>query len=117
MQPTKTSWWVEPGVLLAGPAPRTQDRDYIVRDLRALLDASIRVFVDLREMGEMFSGGEATSYEPVLRQLDPLATVICHPMMDGSALPVEKLDAIVDEINAQTKLVYVHCHGGIGRTG
>jgi hypothetical protein len=91
--------WVEPGRLAAGPYPR---------DLAELRAAGIDAFVDLTEAGEL----PAYSVEGVEHRR--------VPVRDFGTPSVEEMEAIVgvlDELLARGRTVYLHCRGGIGRTG
>ena len=103
--PTRDSYWVEPGRLLAGAYPEAR--------LARLHDAGVTVFLDLTEEGEY----GLVPYAPLLG--DGIRTVrfpvgdYSHPSRDEMT---RILDAI-DELLAAGEVVYVHCYGGIGRTG
>ena len=82
-----------------------------------LIDAGVAAFIDLTEENEIARGNPLRSYADLLRST-------CHqrfPIHDGG-LPespeyaAEILDAIDRHLDAD-RTVYVHCWGGIGRTG
>ena len=111
-------YWVEPGRLMAGEYPGDWTERSARRKLRALLDAGVRTFVDLTEQGELDSyeewlakeataaGVEVAYHREAIRDLDV-------PTLDGMRVI---LDRIESAITAEAP-VYVHCWGGIGRTG
>ena len=111
-------YWVEPGRLMAGEYPGDWTERSARRKLRALLDAGVRTFVDLTEQGELESyedwlatearaaGVEVAYHRLAIRDLDV-------PTADGMRVI---LDLIESAITADAP-VYVHCWGGIGRTG
>jgi hypothetical protein len=91
--------WVEPGRLAAGPYPRDP------ADLRA---AGIDAFVDLTEPGEL----PAYPVEGAVHRRAPIR--------DFGTPSVDEMQAILsvlDELLAAGRTVYLHCRGGIGRTG
>ena len=105
------SYWVEPGRLLAGEYPGAWEDAESVARLGALAEAGITSFVDLTEEGEL------VPYQPLLaegvryrrmsvRDLDVPSTQDMGAMLD-----------LVDEELAGGETVYVHCWGGVGRTG
>jgi protein-tyrosine phosphatase len=111
-QPIKYSYWVEPNKLLAGEYPRNKDDLSSQEKLSALLRSGVTVFIDLTEENE---------------DLEPYSA-----MIDGAShhrFPIRDLSipkspdatvAILDAIDRQIErgdLVYVHCWGGVGRTG
>ncbi len=98
--PITGSYWVEPGRLLAGA---------YARDPAALVAAGVTLFVDLTEEGELL---------PYL--VDATARHERVPVPDFSAPPVPTMRRVLDLIRAELEaggLVYLHCHGGCGRTG
>lgn len=117
--PWPNAYWVVPGLLLAGEYPGTKYDVEARTKLEPLLDAGIRVFVDLTEAHEL------EPYEEVVRDLGAERGVAVEyrriPVPDVSVprsreTMVEILDALDDAI-AGGRPVLVHCWGGIGRTG
>ncbi|MFN0153923.1 MAG: fused DSP-PTPase phosphatase/NAD kinase-like protein [Gaiella sp.] len=102
------SYWLTDG-LAAGEYPVSEPGT--AAEIRRFEDAGIRVFVDLTHPGDGLP-----SYE---RHLG-LATRLGHPIPDygipSDARMVEILDALDGAVGAG-KPLYVHCWGGIGRTG
>ncbi|MEI6739550.1 MAG: hypothetical protein WCK74_04480 [Gemmatimonadaceae bacterium] len=86
--------------------------------LAALLDNGVNVFIDLTEAHELdpyhqhaTTGGEARGMT-VLHER--------HAIRDVSTCPPEQMQQIVARIDEHLdagRTVYVHCWGGIGRTG
>ena len=117
--PIADSYWLIPGQLLAGEYPGT----YVLADTREKLatfvDAGIRTFIDLTEEREL------PAYDRVLHELAAERAIeirhirqsirdYCTPR--DRAQMARILSTIRDEI-AAGRPVYVHCWGGIGRTG
>ena len=112
------SYWVEPGRLMAGEYPGDWNQRKARRKLRALIDAGVRTFVDLTEDGVLepydeglakeatAAGVEVAYHRHEIRDLDV-------PTSDGMRAILDVIEAAIDA-NAP---VYVHCWGGIGRTG
>ena len=114
------SYWVIPGKLLAGEYPGARTDAAARPKLGALLDAGVRVFVDLTEAGEY----GLNLYWPLVQRLAAERGVqVAHKRLsipDMGAPDPAHMRAILDEIDyslAGGKGVYVHCFGGIGRTG
>lgn len=112
--PIAPSYWVLPGRLLAGEYPRDKEETGFPDKLRRLLDAGVTTFIDLTEAGIM---------KPYAQYLDGQARTRHRRfgIPDGGvprddALTLRILDAI-DEGLREPAIVYVHCWGGIGRTG
>lgn len=122
--PIPESYWVVPGLLLAGEYPYSLVEDDGRERLRAFLDAGIRLFVDLTEPRESGRLGALEPYADAL--LEEAAArgvavrVVRHPVKDMSVPRDGSLERIVDELEgavARGEPAYVHCWGGIGRTG
>lgn len=111
-------YWVEPGRLMAGEYPGDWSERSARKTLRALLDAGVRTFVDLTEQGELDSyddwlakeakaaGVEVDYHRHAIRDLDV-------PTADGMRAILELIESAI----TADAPVYVHCWGGIGRTG
>lgn len=126
-RPIPDSYWVDKGVvglsamgagsILAGEYPGAREQGEAERKLLALLSAGVSSFLDLTEEGEY----GLVPYSPQLRTLSTGA--IQHHRMaipDLSAPSAEQMEEILDFLDQATRAghtVYVHCFGGIGRTG
>ena len=111
-------YWVVPAVLLAGEYPGSYIESKAIARLGALLDAGIRTFVDLTESHEL------ASYKSVLMSAasDRAISVSYHrkPIRDldvPSALRMREILTTIRTSIERGDPVYVHCWGGIGRTG
>lgn len=125
--PVARTWWIESGRVLggmfaAGKTPtESEDR------LGALLDAGVRLFVNLQEPRELGHGRRPfDDYEPLLRKLArergiTKLAVIRSPIPDmGVPEDIGELRRAIDTVDHLTRngdLAYVHCWGGHGRTG
>jgi protein-tyrosine phosphatase len=118
-QPTKphpNTYWVVPGKLLAGEYPGAIDSEEARRRLRSFLQVGVRHFIDLTEVGELEpyaellteEAGSGTTYQRI-------------PIRDES-VPEEpktmaEIIAAIHRGMAGSGVTYVHCWGGVGRTG
>lgn len=110
--PIPDSYWVIPGRLLAGEYPRNEDDASSLPKLRRILEAGVTLFLDLTEEGEH----RLKPYAPLLRAQDHRR----FPIPDGGTPTPEQMTRILDAIDralAAGHILYVHCYGGIGRTG
>lgn len=112
LRPIKNCYWVEPLRLLAGEYPRDLDDRFSLEKVRALLRSGVAAFIDLTEENE--------GLKPYSQMIEG-ATHHRFPIRDVSvpsspAQTIAILDAIDSHI-AREELVYVHCWGGVGRTG
>lgn len=123
--PFDRSYWVEDGRLLAGFYPGGTSTAQTSEKLGQLLDAGIRSFINLTEEGESGTvAGLLRSYQAALRDLaeerdlDVAYTRI--PVRDLDVPTFKTMDLILGVIDCSIsngQPVYVHCLGGIGRTG
>lgn len=116
--PIPASYWVVPGLLLAGEYAGAGTPARARPKLEALLDAGIRAFFDLTEEGEL------PPYEDLLRDLahDRGLSVAYDrvPIRDaGVPHPADlyRLLSLLETNVDRGTPSYVHCWGGIGRTG
>ena len=110
--PIPNSYWVEPGLLLAGEHPDGGDDVSTCERIEALVAAGVRTFVDLTQADEM---------QPYRQWLPDTASYHSFSMPDHSvpASPqvMHDLQALLELRLASRQGVYVHCRAGIGRTG
>jgi len=118
--PIADSYWLIEGVLLAGEYPGTEEDDETREKLIRFLDAGIRTFIDLTETSEPLE-----KYDALLLALAAERGIEAKHLrysVRDLGVPGERehmrriLATIRDEIDA-ARPVYVHCWGGIGRTG
>lgn len=118
-RPLPESYWVIPGKLLAGEYPGARDQRLAERKLRRLLDAGLTCFVDLTEEGEH----QLIPYRALFDTMivpRPDIEYQRWPLPDMGVPSVAQMAAILQAIDtalAHHHRVYVHCWGGIGRTG
>jgi hypothetical protein len=109
--PIRDSYRVADG-FLAGEYPGSSDPDEAARRIRAFGRHGVTLFVDLTH--------PADPLEPYTRLLDPDTTRTAHPIVDFGTPTIPRMTRILDDLDAEIArggLAYVHCWGGIGRTG
>jgi protein-tyrosine phosphatase len=109
--PVDSSYWVKEHTLLAGEYPGSACRERAGAKVMALLDHGVEVFVDLTEEGELESYADLV--QPGAHLRFPIRDLSVPETLDEM---VTILDTIDEHIRAG-RLVYVHCRGGVGRTG
>jgi len=113
--PLPRSYWVLPGKFLAGGYP-----DADAGDLDALIGAGIDAFIDLTVEGER---SIAYSYEDRLQRAASRrggGVVYKRISLQDMSADVERLSLVLGEIERllhSGHSVYLHCLGGLGRTG
>ena len=104
--------------LFAGEYPFDLDPVAAVTKLRSYLDAGITHFIDLTDNHELVPYADALTEECRTRP-----QVVKHtrlPIPDMGVPSVARMREILDLIDASLErgeTVYVHCWGGVGRTG
>ena len=118
-RPLPNAYWVEPGRFAAGEYPGARSPGEAAAKLRTLLGAGVDHFIDLTEPHELAPYARIAE-EEASRQGVSAAHQRC-PIRDVS-VPSSRneMASILDAIDAALgdgKTVYVHCWGGVGRTG
>ena len=118
-RPSPNSYWVVPGHFAAGEYPGAIESHEASRKVRSLLGAGIDYFIDLTEPGELLPFSEIAEDEA--RRLDVIVGHERQPITDLSVPhSPEQMSRILDAIDGAMdngKTVYLHCWGGVGRTG
>lgn len=117
-RPISESYWVEPGRFLAGEYPGHFDAKRARKRIDALIEAGFTTIIDLTKPNE------TTPYQRILHDEAHIyeADIQYHRFSIGDfGLPTPELmksilDRIEESLRAGRK-VYLHCWGGIGRTG
>ncbi len=118
--PIPSSYWVIANRLLAGEYAGAPTQAETRAKLGAFLDAGIDVFIDLTE--EDVEGLRPYAADLLALAQDAGRRVAHHrmPIPDVSVPARRTMTNILDVIDralTEGKRVYVHCWGGIGRTG
>lgn len=117
-RPISESYWVLPGRLLAGEYPAQYQEERTRQRIDALIEAGFDMFIDLTQPGETWP------YVETLREEGKVygVNVIHHrfPIGDFGLPTPDQMNAILhtlDEGLQAGRKIYLHCWGGIGRTG
>jgi hypothetical protein len=116
-RPHGNCYWLLPGRVLAGEYPGLADPQQQSRRLEAMVGAGVCAVVDLTDPSEGLP-----PYVDALRAAAQGAAIQCQrfPIKDFSVPEATTMRCILDAIEASLSAgdtVYLHCHGGIGRTG
>ena len=115
--PLPNSYTIPDTHLIAGEYPGAIDSADAKRRLATLLDAGVQTFVDLTTPDDGL-----IPYDSILRQL-PLGSLterVHMPIPDLRVCGDHQMRRILDAIDSALdtgQTVYVHCWGGVGRTG
>lgn len=118
--PILDSYWVIPGKLIAGEYPGAVDDDEARERLRWLIEKDVSAWVDLTEDLE---AGLPPYKDFLLEEAAEVGRKVTHtrlPIEDFSTPTPEHMKRILDELDRLIdggRTVYLHCYGGIGRTG
>jgi protein-tyrosine phosphatase len=117
--PFLASYWLPDGSLIAGQYPGAPDADDARDKINALLDVGVRTFVDLTAEEDGLA-----PYDDLLREEAALRNIeveyVRIPIRDAGIPKAGIMEEILDIIHVaqeRNSLPYVHCWGGIGRTG
>jgi len=116
-RPHDNCYWLLPGRVMAGEYPGLADPQQQSRRLEAMVGAGVCVVVDLTDPSEGLP-----PYVDALRAAAQGAAIQCQrfPIKDFSVPEAATMRRILDAVDAALAAgdtVYLHCHGGIGRTG
>lgn len=120
--PFPNSYWLEPGRILCGEYPRDFDDLGDHEGMAAILEAGVRVFLDLTEEGELkpyrdLAGTAAASLGIPPGEL----AFLRHPIRDVSVPrrtgDMREILRSVRRERHRGRPLYLHCWGGRGRTG
>jgi hypothetical protein len=109
--PTRDTYRVA-DAFLAGPYPGSIDPAETFRQMRAFARHGVTRFLDLTH--------PADALEPYDRWLEPGAARISQPIVDLGTTTIPHMARILDDLDAAVASgtsVYLHCWGGLGRTG
>jgi hypothetical protein len=117
-RPIPESYWVELDRFLAGEYPALYEVELTRKRIDSLLEAGLDTFIDLTKPNEL------PPYLPILLEQSHAydVNVKYHRFPIGDfGLPTPQLmKSILDTIDSQLKAdrkIYLHCWGGVGRTG
>ena len=123
--PCNRTYWVVDDMLLAGAYPgRPKPAEHRKR-IRSLFDSGMRTFINLQEEDETNNSGKPfVRYDNELRRLagehEQRIAHLRFPIPDGETTSIDRMRCILDAIDlslSADRPVYVHCFGGMGRTG
>ena len=117
-RPIPETYWVRPGQFLAGEYPGSYEEGITRQRISAFLEAGFTHFFDLTESHELLR------YELILKELAQAyrikASYNRFAVPDFGVPPPATMQLLltsIDEALSHGGKVYLHCWGGVGRTG
>jgi hypothetical protein len=124
-KPFKRSYWIIPGVILAGEIPSALDDAERSKKISGLFQSGVNSIVNLTEKGESNFAGQ--------QLIDYTQEVSSHALNNHKTITINRfaikdlnvpsplfMRAIQEHLTTEIQsgnTVYVHCWGGVGRTG
>ena len=109
---------------MAGPYPSSKDEAQAREILGELMGEGVTCFVALTKPGDGLPGSPLDPYDDLMAEVSSSrgtdARRISGPITDVSIPTVEHMEWILEEMEAAIaagQVVYVHCWGGVARTG
>jgi hypothetical protein len=124
-RPFDNSYWVLPKKLLAGHFPGDLEPEIARKKLQRLLDVGVTAVINLMEEDEVdYFGRPFVPYWDLLKELSAgkgkTIRWIRFPIPDMNVPTSLEMKAILDtldELLNEGRVIYIHCWGGVGRTG
>ena len=117
-RPLSESYWVEPGRLLAGEYPGQFNEEITRKRIEALLESGFDTFIDLTRPNELWPYEEMLKDEAKIHESE--VQHLRFPIGDLGLPTPQQMKSILDTIDTSLEAghkIYLHCWGGIGRTG
>lgn len=118
VRPFENSYWLPGRGILAGEYPGDRDPVETRRKVRSVLDTGVTVFLDLTHDHELEPYDELLHDEAARR--GARAYHIRLPVVDMNVPAPHEMRRILDVVDLAERAgqsVYIHCWGGVGRTG
>lgn len=111
-RPIENCYWVSEGRLLAGEYPRDKDDELSRRKIDALVRAGITAFIDLTRDDDRLLPYASFLHDATHHRF-PVRDVSTPDSPELTKAILDTIDRTIDQGGA----AYVHCWGGVGRTG
>ena len=123
--PFARAYWIVPGKLMGGCYPGDRSPAEAEAKLRGLLSCGVSHIVNLMEENEVDHDGlrfvpYQENFQRFASESGVQTSCVRYPIRDMSVTTREHMRVILDDIDAAIaagQTVYLHCWGGVGRTG
>jgi hypothetical protein len=117
-RPLSESYWVLPGRFLAGEYPGGPNEEHTCQRIDALIEAGFDLFIDLTKPEETVPYARILQEEAKIYETP--AVHLRFPIGDFGLPVPPQMNSILETIEQNLQAghrIYLHCWGGIGRTG
>jgi protein-tyrosine phosphatase len=117
--PFERSYWVIPNKLIVGEIPTAIEETETIQKLDGLIKANVKLVINLMEEDEVnLEDKPFPDYSHYLneRGVETIRIPIEDMNIPSKETMLEVL-GVINKVTEENKIVYVHCWGGIGRTG
>lgn len=117
-RPILESYWVLPDRLLAGEYPGEPAEERTRKRIDALIEAGFDMFIDLTNSNETWPYLNILQEEAKIYEVE--AVHLRFPIGDFGLPTPQQMNSILDTVEQNVQAghkIYLHCWGGIGRTG
>ena len=114
------SYWVQKSRFMAGEYPGSSDERTALAKLEWLMSKNINFFINLTEPGEYGLKPYEILFDKVQSEITRHVAYFKFPIPDMGTPSVSQMLQILDTIDKalnEGRNIYLHCYGGIGRTG
>ena len=117
-RPIPESYWVIPGRLLAGEYPGLSAQELTRKRIDAFIESGFQTFIDLTQPNELAPYTRVLTEQAKAYSFD--VSYQRFPIGDFGLPTREQMNVILDTLDERLQVgqkIYLHCWGGIGRTG
>lgn len=117
--PFERSYWVIPNKLIVGEIPSAIEERETFQKLDGLIQTNVKLVINLMEEDEV--NLEDKPFPDYFQYLNERGVETIRIPIEDMYIPTKEtmheILNIINKITKENKIVYVHCWGGIGRTG